>query len=129
MEQKIIGREYEFGLLEQALNSGESELVVVYGRRRVGKTFLVNQFFNNRFAFKLTGVYDKPESIQLERFAMQMEEYGFPCAVPDNWFKAFDLLKSFLKQAQCDGKKVVFIDEMPWLDTDKSDFVAAFEQF
>ena len=129
MEQKIIGREYEFGLLEQALNSGESELVVVYGRRRVGKTFLVNQFFNNRFAFKLTGVYDKPESIQLERFAMQMEEYGFPCDVPDNWFKAFDLLKSFLKQAQCDGKKVVFIDEMPWLDTDKSDFVAAFEQF
>lgn len=129
MEQKIIGREYEFGLLEQVLHSSESELVVVYGRRRVGKTFLVNQFFDNRFAFKLTGVYDKPESIQLERFAMQMEEYGFSVDVPDNWFKAFDQLKNLLKQTRCDGKKVVFIDEMPWLDSEKSDFVAAFEQF
>lgn len=129
MEQNTIGRDYEFSLLERCMQSKESEFVVVYGRRRVGKTFLVNQFFKNKYNFKLTGIYDKPTAVQLERFASEMEEYsGEPCDVPSDWFKAFDLLKKHLKQAS-KKKKVVFIDEMPWLDTEDSDFVAALEQF
>lgn len=130
MKRNIIGRKYEFELLEAALASNESELIIVYGRRRVGKTFLVNQFFENQFTFKFTGVYNQPKSVQLERFASQMEEYsGQSYDAPDNWFKAFDLLKQHLKAVKTDGKKSVFIDEMPWLDTDGSNFVAAFEQF
>lgn len=130
MKSNIIGRKFEFDLLESSMRSGESELIVVYGRRRVGKTYLVNQFFENEYAFKLTGVYNQQTTVQLERFASQMEEYGGnPCQVPENWFKAFDLLKSLLRQTTTEGKKVVFIDEMPWLDTEGSNFVAAFEQF
>lgn len=129
MEQKIIGRAYEMQLLEQCVQSKESELVVVYGRRRVGKTFLVNQFFKNKYAFKLTGVYHQPTSVQLERFATQMEEYSGDSTIPENWYKAFDMLKKHLQQTTTQGKKVVFIDEMPWLDTEESNFVAAFEQF
>lgn len=130
MKQIIIGRKYEFELLQQSMLSEESELIVVYGRRRVGKTFLVNQFFKNEYTFKLTGVYNKPTNVQLERFASQMEEYsGTPCDTPADWYKAFDLLKKLLKNANGTEKKVVFIDEMPWLDTEGSDFVAAFEHF
>ncbi len=129
MEQEIIGRAYEMQLLEQCVQSKESELVIVYGRRRVGKTFLVNQFFNNDFTFKVTGVYHQPTSVQLERFAAQMEEYGGDAVVPETWYKAFDMLKKHLQQKTKQGKRVVFIDEMPWLDTEESDFVAAFEQF
>lgn len=129
MEQKIIGRAYEMDLLRQHVQSNESELVVVYGRRRVGKTFLVNYFFKNQYTFKLTGVYNQPTSVQLERFAAQIEEYGDDAAIPENWYKAFDKLKRLLRQTTTQGKKVVFIDEMPWLDTEGSNFVAAFEQF
>lgn len=130
MKQTIIGRKYEFELLEKAQCSEESELVVVYGRHRVGKTYLVNQFFKNDYTFKLTGVYNKPTDTQLERFASQVEEFtGNPCIKPENWYKAFDILKKLIKNADAEGRKVIFIDEMPWLDTEESDFVAAFEQF
>ncbi|MDO4511272.1 MAG: ATP-binding protein [Bacteroidales bacterium] len=130
MKKDIIGRKYEFELLDGAMSSAESELIIVYGRRRVGKTYLVNQYFSNQFAFKFTGVYNQPTAVQLERFASQIEEYsGTSHTAPENWFKAFDMLKHLLKAAPSEGKKVVFIDEMPWLDTTDSNFVAAFEQF
>lgn len=130
MNSIVIGRKYEMGLLDDTMKSMESELVIVYGRRRVGKTFLVNQFFNNTYTFKHTGVFKKSTAIQLERFATSLEEYcGMSVETPDNWFKAFDMLKRYLRSVQTDEKKVVFIDEMPWLDTKGSDFVAAFESF
>lgn len=130
MKQSIIGREYEFELLNRAMQSDESELIVVYGRRRVGKTFLVNQFFNNKYTFKLTGVYNKPTEVQLERFASQMELFsGNSIDTPVNWYKAFDALRKYILGAPKEDKKIIFIDEMPWLDTEGSDFVAAFEQF
>lgn len=130
MKSNIIGRKYEFDLLESAVSSNESELIIVYGRRRVGKTFLVNQFFDNKYTYKLTGVYNQPTSVQLERFASQLEEYsGNSHNVPENWYKAFDMLKQFLKESPNNEKKTIFIDEMPWLDTENSNFVAAFEQF
>ena len=58
IENKVIGREREFARLNQCVNDEAPQLVVVYGRRRVGKTFLINQFFNGRFDFKLTGTYN-----------------------------------------------------------------------
>ena len=121
MKQSIIGREYEFELLNRAMQSDESELIVVYGRRRVGKTFLVNQFFNNKYTFKLTGVYNKPTEVQLERFASQMELFsGSSIETPANWYKAFDVLRKYILGTQKDEKKIIFIDEMPWLDTENS---------
>lgn len=130
MKQKIIGRKYEYDLLEQSMHSSESELVIIYGRRRVGKTFLVNSFFNNNYTFKLTGVYKQPTNVQLERFAAAMEEYSnHTTDAPSNWFRAFDILKDYLKSINSNEKKVIFIDEMPWLDTQQSAFVSAFESF
>lgn len=129
MEKVIIGRQYEWNLLGDVMKSKESELVIVYGRRRVGKTFLVNQFFNNTYTFKHTGVYNKGTEVQLERFAASMSDYsGTDVSTPATWYKAFDMLKNYLKSVTAE-RKVVFIDEMPWLDTENSNFVSAFESF
>lgn len=129
-KQRLIGRKYEASLLSDALLSDESELVVVYGRRRVGKTFLVNEFFNNTFDFKYTGIFQQSTSMQLERFAVSLEDqFGTSLRTPANWYEAFDQLKTQLKEVSHEGKKVVFIDEMPWLDTEKSNFVSALESF
>lgn len=130
MEQHIIGREYEFELLQNAVESHESELIIIYGRRRVGKTYLVNEFFHNTYSFKLTGVYKKDTRTQLERFAAAMEDYSAESTkVPSDWYCAFDQLKAYLRRLPSSERKVVFIDEMPWLDTPSSDFVPAFEAF
>ena len=128
-EKNVIGRNFEISQLKETLASKESELVVVYGRRRVGKTFLVNEFFDNHFDFKLTGVFNESTKVQLGRFAAAMDEYsGIHSEPPEDWFKAFDALKAYLKSLH-KKRKIVFIDEMPWLDTTKSDFVPALESF
>ena len=129
MEQKLIGRQYEWELLDDVMKSNESEMVVVYGRRRVGKTYLVNTYFDNTYTFKHTGVFNKSTAVQLERFAASLEDYtGEPVSIPNDWYKAFDMLKTFLRSITTE-RKVVFIDEMPWLDTDDSDFISALEAF
>lgn len=129
MKNSIIGRQYECRVLGDIMKSRESELVIVYGRRRVGKTYLINQFFDNEFSFKHTGIFGKSTETQLERFASSLDEqFGCGAETPENWYKAFDLLKKCLKALKQE-RKVVFIDEMPWLDTPGADFVAALENF
>ena len=126
----IIGREKEKQELQRCLQSSEAELVVVYGRRRVGKTFLVREFFGNTFAFQLTGLYNQPKSVQLYNFALALSEYSHNQVMPPvSWLEAFSLLRTYLESLPSDDKKVVFIDEMPWLDTRLSDFLSAFEWF
>lgn len=127
----IIGREYEMQIFNDLYNSGKAELVCVYGRRRVGKTFLVNEYFRGKFAFKYTAVssngVDKKNvnRLQLERFGMMVDETA--PTPPADWFEAFDRLKTRLKKER--GRKVVFIDELPWMDTPRSFFLSAFENF
>ena len=129
-QSKIIGREKEMQELQRCVQSSEAELVVVYGRRRVGKTFLVREFFNNSFAFQLTGLYNQPKSVQLHNFAITLSEYSHnPIQIPSSWLEAFTMLRSYLESLSGEEKKVVFIDEMPWLDTRLSDFLSAFEWF
>lgn len=127
---EIIGREYEKRLLQERYDSGEAELVIVYGRRRVGKTFLVKKYFENQLDFYLTGVFNCSRQVQLGNFAMALEEYsGDSVSVPTDWTSAFMQLKRFLKSKPQDQRQLVFIDEMPWLATAKSDFLTAFEMF
>lgn len=126
----FVGREYEIRQLEKYRNSRESEFVIVYGRRRVGKTFLVKEFFDDTYDFKVTGLYKKPKKMQLKNFYLALLEYGSSVKkVPNDWLEAFAELKKLLKGIKEDRKKVVFIDELPWLDTHKSEFLAAFEGF
>lgn len=128
----IIGRKQEQKELRRLFSSDEAEMVVVYGRRRVGKTFLVNQVFaQEEFAFKVTGLYKKRMNVQLENFASAMNEYSNSevSPTPKTWMEAFDQLKSHLKRTKTGKKRVLFFDELPWMDTKGSQFLGAFEWF
>lgn len=128
--EKIFGRDEEIRLLNVCANSNEAELVIVYGRRRVGKTFLIRQSFDNHFDFSFVGAYNKPTKTQLENFSNALQEQsGIVRPVPKNWSTAFSQLREHLQQIPTRRKHIVFFDEMPWMDTGKSDFLSAFEYF
>ena len=131
MNNNIIARAKECEMLQNCLEAKTSQLVIVYGRRRVGKTFLINQFFEDNFDFKVTGLYDKPKEIQLQSFSKALNLYfKTKSDTPKNWFDAFELLRQYLtSKIKADKKTIIFFDELPWLDTQKSDFLAAFEWF
>ncbi len=125
----IIGRKEEQALFKNYLESPKAELIAVYGRRRVGKTYLIKSFFNEKFDFSLTGLYDVSKAVQLSQFQKRLEDYsGSRVKRPKDWFEAFDLLANYLDTLKKD-KIIVFLDEIPWLDTPKSNFLAAFSQF
>ena len=125
----MIGRKKEIRELENAYAERESEFVAVYGRRRVGKTYLVRETFSGRLAFQHAGLKDKPTVIQLDRFRQSLEECGLgECGVLKNWYKAFDALKKVIA-ASALPKKVVFLDELQWMDRPNANFVSALENF
>lgn len=113
------------------MESERSEFVVVYGRRRIGKTFLVRRFFKDNYAFSFVGKHEMGREQQLTEFAKELMRYSHSTFVPQlkNWTEAFDALQRLLETYNISGKKVVFFDEMPWMDTPKSDFVSALENF
>lgn len=125
----MIGRGKERRMLEEARDSEYSEFVAVYGRRRVGKTFLVRETFDYTFTFQHSGLANSGMKRQLKAFAGALRESGLDIgAVPGDWMDAFDALKDVIRRSDA-PKKVVFIDEMPWMDTPKSGFVSALENF
>ena len=125
----LIGREKEKDILLKALESEQSEFIAVYGRRRVGKTFLIREAFNYTFSFQHTGILDASMKEQLSEFRQSLYRYGMPKkAMPKTWNDAFHLLEDFLN-ALPEGKKVVFIDELPWMDTVRSNFIRALDHF
>ena len=131
---KIIGRENEISELEKCLTTDKSEFVVVFGRRRIGKTHLVNNFFENRFTFNYTGVQNISNQQQLAIFAMALvKQSPHPASIPEirNWFDAFNALIQLIEsnKAEKKTKQVIFIDEMPWIDHSKSGFIQALEYF
>ena len=113
------------------MESERSEFVVVYGRRRIGKTFLVRRFFKDNYAFSFVGKHEMRREQLLAEFAKELMCYSHSTFVPQlkNWTEAFDALQRLLETYNIPGKKVVFFDEMPWMDTPKSDFVSALENF
>jgi len=127
---KIIGREIEQTILNKVIESPQAEFVALYGRRRVGKTFLVKQFFKQKFVFYLTGTANVGMAHQLANFHSAYHQYAkVPLnAPPKSWFEAFESLKYLIEQST-DEQKIVFLDELPWLDTPKSNFIAALEYF
>ena len=103
--------------------------VALYGRRRVGKTYLVRETFNNRFTFYHTGLANSTMKKQLAAWRLSLREYGLQKAIlPHTWLDAFDALKEIIRQSD-EPKKLIFIDELPWLDTQRSGFVPALENF
>lgn len=128
--KNLIGRIEECERLDDCMRESSAQLIVVYGRRRVGKTFLINEYFENRFAFKLTGAYNQNKAFQLRNFASELSrKTGKKAAAPKDWIQAFECLREYIEGSAADKKQVVFLDEMPWLDTHRSGFLAAFEWF
>lgn len=130
----IIGRKKEQNVLAQCEKSGKSELVCVYGRRRVGKTYLIEQTFSEQFAFRATGVESGNTRVQLKAFHERLRACGDQSrSIPANWFEAFSRLEQLLSSETIirspHGKKIVFLDEFPWFATARSDFLAAFGEF
>lgn len=126
----IIGREYEQKLILERCKSNKAELIAVYGRRRVGKTFLVRKMFNDQFAFSFIGMYEVSRAVQLEQFRMALAQYAKQ-TVPKlkTWFEAFAALREYLSGLSLQEPIVLFFDELPWMDTPKSNFIAAFSYF
>lgn len=132
----IIGRRQEIAELERRYSSDRAEFVAVYGRRRVGKTFLVNEVFGDRITFRHTGLspYDRRRRVtlkdQLQNFYFSLQRYGMEGTErPTSWLEAFFLLERFLERQDNGMRQVVFLDELPWMDTARSGFLTALEAF
>ena len=131
MKQILIAREGECERLKVCMESDQSEFVTICGRRRVGKTYLVECFFDSTYDFSYVGGHKLSSKIQLRNFGKALKKYAKLNKVPvfENWFDAFDALEEYMETIEEDRKKTIFIDEMPWIDTQKSDFVSALENF
>lgn len=133
MARTLIGRRREREILNYAMTSDRSELVAVYGRRRIGKTFLIRQHYDDHIVFSFTGLGDSNRAEQIKNFMLKLNDFTDAYvghAAPEDWLEAFALLKRYIQTIRKSGKKkVIFIDEFPWLDTQRSGFLPAFENF
>lgn len=128
---KFIGREEQLSQLRDVLHSNRPEFVAVYGRRRVGKTFLIRHAANNKFTFYYTAVNNVSKKEQLANFATVLQQYTQQENLPkfSNWFEAFRDLGDYIDSLPPKENKIIFFDEMPWADGPKSVFLPAFENF
>lgn len=126
----LIGRDKEKQILQNALTEEYSQFVAVYGRRRVGKTFLIRESYDYKFTFQFTGAANTSSRKQLARFRMALKEHGLTdmAKVFANWMTAFSELKRYIN-LQPEGKKIIFLDELPWMDAPRSGFLSELESF
>jgi len=127
---QVLGRHKEQQILSDCIQDKKSHFLAIYGRRRVGKTFLVRQYFKNQFDFYVTGLADGGTYLQLTNFYMAIKKH-FPdeeTSLPKSWLEAFNLLILNLEKSNS-KKKIIFIDELPWMDTPRSKFLVGLEYF
>lgn len=132
MTRKIVGRTTEKAILNDALKTHRSELIAIYGRRRIGKTYLIRQHYSNKIIFSFSGLRNGYLADQLENFMLELSDKApnLKNEKPNTWLKAFNILKQHLNIIkESNKKKVIFIDEFPWVDTLRSGFLPAFENF
>ncbi len=133
MSIKIIGREKEVKILYNVWKSKEAEFIAVYGRRRVGKTFLIREYFSNKGIYlEASGAKDKPLKKQLENFMKVLSSTffkGVPLSTPKNWDDAFDILTKELIAAPKSKKIIIFLDELPWMATKKSGLLQSLDYY
>ena len=130
--EKLVGRIQEKKILEDVLASAEAELIAIYGRRRIGKTFLIRSVYEKYIKFESIGVHNATMQEQLEGFSFALKkaiESPLDIAVPKTWGAAFHSLENILNPIIKKGKAVIFFDEFPWMHTQKSNFLTAFEHF
>ena len=126
----IIGRNKEIKELNDIYGSGKPEFIALYGRRRVGKTYLIDQKYGNEFSFKVTGILEGSLHEQMAAFVLALREIGYQGSMPSTWLDAFSRLQELLNFKLKKGKRsVIFIDELPCFDTHKSGFIKALGHF
>lgn len=125
----FIGRKKELQLLHEIQNDDSSHFLAIYGRRRVGKTFLIREAFDYRFAFQHAGLSDGGMKGQIFAFVSSLKDAGYEVKKqPKNWLEAFEYLKDLIRKSS-EKKKIIFIDELSWMDTPKCDLMVALENF
>ncbi len=132
MKNILIGRTKEQETLKKAYQSNESEMVAVFGRRRVGKTFLVRSVFEEQINLEFTGVQNATLKEQLTTFLFHIQRYSkldTKLTKPKTWLAAFLQLITVLEEEKTDKKRIIFFDELPWLATHRSGFLKAFGFF
>lgn len=134
----MVGRKKEIRQLEDLFNSKKAELVAIYGRRRVGKTYLVDETLKGRITFRHAGLSPvevsetskAPLKAQLDAFYYSLLLQGMKKShCPKDWLEAFFMLEMYLQSIDNGERMVLFFDELPWMDTAKSGFISAFESF
>lgn len=129
MKENIIGRKEEISRLEQYVGSSRSEFIVLYGRRRIGKTFLIKELFEGKFTFRMSGKENANTEEQLENFYYTLCNYAAHVEKPKTWAQAFHALTEYIEKETHEGLKIIFFDELPWFDTNNSKFISALEHF
>lgn len=134
----MIGRKKELAQINELYNNGQAEFIAVYGRRRVGKTYLVDEALKGKITFRHAGLSpieasnksSAPLKAQLEAFYYSLLSQGMKKShCPKDWMEAFFMLEMYLQSVDTGNRMVVFLDELPWMDTAKSGFITAFEGF
>lgn len=127
----VAGREDEIKILQNLLNNKGSEFLAVYGRRRIGKTYLIRQVYEKSIVFEASGLHEKEMAQQLESFWLALLDVSTTekPTIPKTWLQAFSLLKIHLNHLESNKKKVIFLDEIAWFETPKSGFLAALDNF
>ena len=129
---EIAGRKAEIKLLQSLIEKDEASFVAVYGRRRIGKTYLIRQVYENHIVFECSGVLEENKAQQLENFWRSLNEINpqaQPPLPPKTWIEAFFQLRAYLNTQKQESKKVIFLDEIPWFETRRSGFLAALDGF
>jgi hypothetical protein len=130
MESRIIARKAEISILKACLESDRSEFISVYGRRRVGKTYLVRELFEAQMTFYATGLLNEETAVQIDNFNQALRaRIGGVDAQAQTWREAFANLAKLIEQPHKGDKTVVFLDEVPWMDAPDSGFLAALDHF
>lgn len=127
---KLIGREREWQELDEAFHSNRSELILLRGRRRVGKTFLIRSYFQDQYTFHFVGRFKKSKKDQLEAFRYELQLASGVSDIPEFicWKDAFRALENYLEQSQ-DVRKVIFLDEIPWMDRHGNELIQELDDF
>lgn len=125
----IIGRKEECELLMRALRTPRPELIAVFGRRRIGKTFLIRNLYREHLLLEWSGIHRGSLGDQLKAFHAALLKKRRNAPLPKDWMDAFALLAKHISAQRARKKKVVFIDEFPWLDSRRSRFLSAFSHF
>lgn len=129
MARSIIGRKNEISQLQRIAKSDKAELVAIYGRRRIGKTYLVREFFEDKFDFYATGIFEGKKRDELDAFCdMLRQRSKKPLPKISTWMEAFTCLRDYLSALK-KKRIVVFLDELPWFDVPSGQFLKAFEWF